>query len=140
MNTTTQTEVKPQESKQVEIGNFGNGRYSKVMSELFRDANNYLSDIDPAKADRLCRSFGAELGRLQAAEVKEIKFGKLGKNGDINLREVCDSIKVIASPAISIAKILSILDDARKHGMSYKDTKVSLNEGLTQWLNEKPSK
>ncbi len=133
--TNANSEVKPQ--AQVEIGSFGNGRYSKVMSELFRDANNYLLDIDPAKADRLCRSFGAELGRLQAAEVKEIKFGKLGKNGDINLREVCDSIKVIASPAISIAKILSILDDARKHGMSYKDTKISLSDNLNAWLNEK---
>lgn len=139
MNTQVATvetvETTPAKSTKVD---FGSGRYSKVMFSLYSDAKNYLG-IDSKKAERLARSFGAELGRLSQAEVKEIKFGKLGKNGDISLKEVCESIKLTVTPAISIAKVINVVDSARSQGLKYAGTRIELDDRLTEWLNEKPA-
>jgi hypothetical protein len=133
MSTTTTTE-KPsvEQTAVVKTIDFGNGRYSKAMGELFRDSRNYFG-LSDKQAEKLARSFGADLGRLSTGEAS-VKIGRLRKDGFIPLREAA-SVKCVLTNSIAIAKLVSNLNDCLTYGLDYAKTEVALKEPMMEWLN-----
>ena len=125
-NTTT---VEPK--REVFTTDFGNGRYSNAMKELFQDSQRLLG-IDAPQAAKLAQSFGADLGRYNATA--KIAFGKVSKDGKMTLRESCTIKGVTVTYAISLAKLCVIFQEAYAYGAD--SFKVTLEKNFIDWLNK----
>ena len=125
---TPPVETPPQEKREV---TFGDGRYSKVMKELFGDSKRLLG-LDDQQAEKLARSYGAELGRYNARA--EIKYGKVNKDGKMTLRESCTIKGVTVTYSIALAKTCVLLQETFAYGV--KTHKVTLDANFIEWLNK----
>lgn len=123
---------KPQAPKTQELGEFGDGRYSKVMTELFRDSQRLLC-LTEQQADKLARSFGAELGRL-ASDV-QFKWGKVNKDNKCTLREVVTMKGITMTHALSLGRACVILQEATGFGVSSFEV-ITLDKQYQEWLNK----
>lgn len=135
MQTTTAETSTTNTSK---IGQFGNGRYSMAMSELFKDSQRYLG-ITETQADRLARSFGAEYGRAMQDSTAKVKLGKLNKNGVITLGESVKGVKTVMTHAISVAKLVSLVNEGIPYGLDTSNVSIGLKQGdgsIWNWLVE----
>jgi hypothetical protein len=113
--TTIVSSVESTTNTAVVIGNFGNGRYSSVMAELYRDTQRLLG-FSKEQAHITAARLGVDLGRLSSGEAK-VSFGKsVTKDGFRTIKEVC-SVKMPESWAISIAVVCNGLDTLRKQGL-----------------------
>lgn len=128
MSTITTSEVSAKFNPVVE---FGQGRYSAAMSELYADSGRLLS-LSHGQAVKLAKSFGADLGRQQA--VSKIGFGKATKDGKITLKESATMKGVTVTFAISLAKACVLLQEARNYGVT--NAEVEIREDMLAWLNE----
>lgn len=114
------------------IGQFGEGRYSKVASELFKDSQRLLN-VTEAQADKIARAFMSDLGRLQS-KVDSVALGKLSKSG-ITLREISKVKLTNLSYSLTIAKLCTMLDEARNYGVTKFD-KITLFKDLGEWVEQ----
>jgi len=127
----TETSVKPV----IVLGDFGNGRYSPVMLELYGDVQRLLG-FGKEQAHAVSARLGIDLGRLTAGQVqgKDIRYStKTNKDGLRTVREVC-SLKMPNSWALSVAVICNGLDTLRKQGLVVVDCGV--HESLLEFVNE----
>lgn len=117
MNTApTQTQNTADKKTLVTIGDFGNGRYSPAMGELYRDSQRLLG-FNELQAHVTAARLGIDAGQLSAGKVT-ISFGKsVSKDGKRTLKEVTKGMKLSNSWAMSIGAVCSQLDDARKQGL-----------------------
>lgn len=105
------------------FGEFGNGRYSKVMAELYGDTQRLLG-FGKGQAHTVATRLGVDLGKLQTAEAK-VTYGKsVSKDGYRTVKEVA-GIKVIESFAITCAALCAGLDALRKQGLMTVENTVS---------------
>ena len=138
----TNTETPTQEvHAQVKV-DFGDGRYSKVMTELYGDAQRLLG-LSSKQAEKAARQYGVDLGRYFAsAQVEGINVGnaKKSKNwdGQVTLKEAVTKVKGHLTHALCVAKLCAMLQDAKTYGItSYPE--VELSQALQDWLNNKPA-
>ena len=130
MNETTMTgEVSP--VKINVAAEFGDGRYSNAMRELFHDSQRALGISQP-QALKLAKAFGAELGRHNAQS--SIRFGKVNKDGKITLSESAKLKGLTMTYAVSLAKLTTLLHEARTYGL--EDADVTLANLHLEWLNK----
>lgn len=139
MQTTLENTTQAQPVKtQVELGEFGNGRYSPIMEELFRDTQRLLQFTE-TQAHATSARLGIDLGRLQVAKVKGIAYGKsVNNDGFRSIREMTQAVKVKDSWAIAIAFICAGLDALRKQGLECESN--SIDELKLQSVNEAASR
>lgn len=81
---------------------FGNGRYSGLMSEAYRDAIR-LTDLSSAKAEDFARQLGSDWGRVKLSV--SVKYGNSTKDGAVSLKEVAKA-KTTETKAITLARLL----------------------------------
>lgn len=113
------------------LGEFGNGRYSPVMSELYRDTQRLLG-FSKEQAHVTSERLGIDLGRLSAAKA-EITYGKkVDKDGYRTVREAAKA-KLPNSWALSIAVICTGLDTLRAEGLDAVENSVS--KELLEFVN-----
>ena len=111
---------------------FGDGRYSNAMGELYKDSQRLLT-LTPKQAEKLARSYGSELGRLNMTN--KIQFGRVTKNQQVTIREVASIKGVTMTHALNLAKACVILQDALSFGIeSIVEVKIKAN--VLEWLNE----
>ncbi len=109
---------------------FGQGRYSAAMAELYQDAGRLLQ-LSHSQALKLAKSYGAELGRYTA--ISKIAFGKKTKDGKMNLRDTATMKGVTVTFTISMAKLCVMLQDARDYGVV--NAEIELRPDYLEWLN-----
>lgn len=136
MSTTQDTVTTPTPAKVI-IGNFGNGRFSPAMGELFKDAQRLLS-FSAEQAHVTAVRLGVDAGQLSAGKV-EIKYGKsISKDGKRTLKEVTQGIKVTNSWALSIGSVCAQLDDARKSGLEVVE--CTMNDAIMEFVSDAVAK
>lgn len=132
------TETIIKENKQTTTAksvDFGNGRYSAVAMETYRDAIRVIG-LPASQAEKLARSLASDLGRQNFQAT--MNYGKTTSKGTATLREVATAKGVVETYAISLARFINTLDNARK-GVCPVETsgpvyEVTLREEITQWL------
>lgn len=113
---------------------FGDGRYSNAMKELFQDSQRLLQ-INATQAEKLARSFGAELGK-QNVNAK-ITFGRYStKNNQITLKESATYKGLVVTFSISMAKLCVLLQESIAFGFDHEKSKVELRSTWVEWLNK----
>lgn len=116
--------------------NFGNGRYSAVMEELYKDLQRIF--VIPAdKAEKVVRQFGSDFGAAMAAQPVSVKYGKkLSDDGKLTLAESCRAKGITATNSIMIARACDWVNTCKQFGVSYTDTQWKLSGLLDKWVNE----
>lgn len=122
---------------QVKLGDFGNGRFSPAMEELYKDSQRLLG-FSQYQAHVTALRIGVDAGQLMNSPVK-LAYGKsLSKDGKRTLKEVVKGVKCTNSWAMSIGAICSQLDEARANGLEVVECTV--NDHLLSFVNEAASK
>lgn len=116
---------------------FGNGRYSNVAEELFKDSQRLLL-LDPAQAEKLARSYASDLGRISPKVAKDgITIGKPAKKDrTVTLKESTMLKGVTLTYSLALAKLCVILQEATHYGAS--DFTPTIRTDFMDWLNGKP--
>lgn len=127
----TNTE-KTETSAKTVLGNFGNGRYSPVMGELYKDCQRLLG-FSKQQAHVTAARLGIDLGRMSSVQAKVSIGQKLSKDGYRTVKEVA-SLKMPDSWAMSAAVICNGLDELRKQGLVC--TENSAHDMLLKPINE----
>jgi len=113
---------------------FGDGRYSQAMKELFQDSKRLLALTDK-QAEKLARSFGAELGKHNA--VAKISYGRYSvKSNQITLKESVTFKGLVVTFAISLARLCVCLQDSIQFGFDPQESKIELQSAWIEWLNK----
>jgi hypothetical protein len=118
--------------EKIEIGQFGKGRYSGVMGELYKGTIRLLG-FSTLQAHATATRIGIDLGRLQAST--DVKVGlskKINKDGYRTVKEAC-SAKLPNSWAMSIMVITNGLDELRKQGLEVVENTVQTQ--LIEFVN-----
>lgn len=127
MTTQSQNTVIPATDSltKVVLGNFGNGRYSPAMGELYKDSQRLLG-FSEEQAHVTAVRLGVDVGQAFRESKVNIGYGKtLSKDGKRNLKEIVKAVKLTNSWAMSIGAICSQLDDIRKQGLVVNDCTVT---------------
>ncbi len=111
---------------------FGEGRYSKVMNELFNDSQRLLG-LQIKQAEKLARSFGAELGRYQGDV--QFKYGRVSKDNKMTLREITTIKGLTVTYAIALARACVLLQEATGFGVNTY-SKITLDKQFVEWLDK----
>jgi 16S rRNA C1402 N4-methylase RsmH len=113
---------------------FGDGRYSQAMKELFQDSKRLLALTDK-QAEKLARSFGAELGKHNA--IAKISYGRYSvKSNQITLKESVTFKGLIVTFAISLARLCVCLQESIQFGFDHEKSKIELRAEWIEWLNK----
>lgn len=113
--------VTPVEADEQLRPDFGNGRYSPLMSEAYDDAMTVFK-LSSERAAKLARAIGADLGAFFANQPVEVKLGKMNKDGKLTIAEACKVKGITCTNAISALRALNYAADAGKHGFSHANT------------------
>jgi hypothetical protein len=133
MNPTIDAKAQTNNTNTKSAPDFGNGRYSPVMAEMFKDIQRVFG-LPAEKAEIIARQFGSDFGRaLGNAPVKAAVSGKLSKNGELTLKEAA-KVKVITTNSITLARLIVALDEARSFGLTHESTYV-LSQTLREWID-----
>lgn len=115
------------------FGDFGKGRYSPVMDELYSDSIRLLGLSEP-QAHACAARLGIDLGRLSSAQIKGITYSKTtNKEGWRTVREICNSVKIPNSWAMSVAIICNGLTQLKKQGLD--NIENSVNKDILEFIN-----
>lgn len=133
-------EIKPATINQTEPVKYGSfsGKFGRFQEGFYKDCIQYFSATEE-QAHRVCLAFAADWNACAASfqnEETAFKLGSLSEDGEINLSEstVSKAKKVLASPAISIAKIRQEINKILKLGVMYKECTIPLMPSLELWL------
>lgn len=130
MSTTTNTESKTA----IKLGDFGNGRFSPAMKELYDDSQRLLS-FTKEQAHVVARQIGVDAGNLLKGTVT-LKYGSsVSKTGTMTLKEVTESLKMNATPAMNVGSVCSQLDKARKVGLVVEN--CTMSPSIMLWIKDK---
>lgn len=124
VKSTTETSAPiPVRKHKAVLGQFGDGRYSQAMKEVFQDSQR-LFGFTPLQAHAIGERLGVDAGQLQSASVR-LKYGSLTKDGKRSLKEVTKAIKVTESWALTVGFLCAGIDDLRKQGLVVHNIKVA---------------
>ncbi len=102
---------------------FGNGPYSSLMSEVYRDSMQVFK-LGAKEAEAFARQLATELGVIRSQSKVEVWTGKANKDGKVTLYEASKVKGVTMTNTIMAIKALSFANEAGKHGFS---------RGKTSW-------
>lgn len=119
---------------------FGNGRYSPLMLECWKDAQIILG-LESEPAERLSRMIGSEYGALASTAsvtMSSVTFGKAGKDGKVTIKEAASKIKgVQLTYPLAFLRAMNWANEAGTVGFNRAGTTFKLNDKYTEWLDEK---
>lgn len=131
-NTTTATK-----SEVIVLGEFGNGRHSPAMKELYKDTQRLLG-FSEHQAHVIAKQLGVDVGNLNKGSAG-VKFGTYSeKNNTMTLKETVESIKFVCTNSIAVGKICAELDKLRKVGIKSCDS-IELHDSIMLWIDDKAS-
>ena len=112
-------------------------KYSKVVQEVCNDARAYFA-LNDQQIERLQANFLTDMGRLDSVPVKEVKLGKLNKDGQLKtMRAINEALKnVNLTNSLCVFKLVVGIKELIPFGISFP---VPLAKGLVEWLNKKPA-
>lgn len=116
----------------VVIGEFGNGRHSPAMREVYAACLDYF-DLSEQEAHAVAKQMGCDAGQLNNQKVG-VKVGAVkGKDMKMTLTEVDAKCKVYATWALQIAHLCQALYALTKHGLVVGSNKLAkeLQEAAT---------
>lgn len=113
---------------------FGEGRYSPLMAESFKDAKAIFGLSDKA-AEKLARQIGSDFGAAMRGTIASTKLGKaITKDGKVTLSEAAKQKGVTLTNALSALRALDYANGAVKMGFNRNQTKWSVNKELGEYL------
>lgn len=134
MQTTIETPTQSATKKQVTQIDFGNGRYSPLMSESFKDAK-VIFGLNDKSAEKLARQIGSDFGAAMQNTIAASKIGKaLSKDGKVTLSEAAKS-KVTVTNALLLMRAMAYCNEAGKFGFSFGKTEWKLTDELQKVLD-----
>lgn len=141
MNTTTEPVIPSVASKihKIHVGNFGNGRYSPAMEEVYKDTQR-LFGLTDIQAHIVAAQVGRDAGQLNNAKVSKLKVSSASKDGKVGLKEVVDAVKVTSTFALTICHLCAELDKLRKAGLLIGSEEgaafANLRPNIQKWIEE----
>lgn len=126
----TQTEVKTQNVPEVKVnqpvlGDFGNGRYSALAKEAYRDAKQVFR-LSDEKADKLARQIASDFGACASRGIitmKSAKVSKVNDDGKVTVSEAGSKVKNCASTnALLALRALKFAGEAGDSGILFGTT------------------
>lgn len=126
-------EANTQNVTQTERPDFGNGRYSALMNEVYDDAQ-VIFKLDSAKSEKLAQAIARELGAIMAAQPAEIRLGKVNKDGKLTISEAAKVKNVTLTNSIYALKALHFAAEAGKNGFVWAETQWKVNAGLIRYF------
>lgn len=128
---TTDNNSKP-EAKAVKP-DFGNGRYSSLMSECYRDLQSKFG-LEASKAEKVARQIGSDYGaEMRFAEVTT-KIGKSTKDGKVTLSEAGKVKGASLTYPLLAMRALQWIAEAGKNGVSWGETQWKPSKPLTEYF------
>lgn len=129
-NAVANTPESQQVSTQVD---FGNGRYSPLMQEVFDDAQ-VVYHLNPAIAEKLARKIASEIGAIMQDRPVEIKLSKVSKDGKMTIAEAAKVKGVTQTYPLLALRGLHYAAEAGKNGFSWRDTSWKVSKTLADWF------
>ncbi len=130
---TVATETAPSQSKATKP-DFGQGRYSGLMHEVFDDSQTVFH-LSAEKAEKLARSIATEIGAVMASSKVSIRLGKVSKENTLTIREAASIKGILVTPNIATLRALLYAGEAGKHGFSFGNTKWTPTEDLGKYIS-----
>lgn len=123
---------------EVETGlrpDFGQGRYSPLMDEVYDDAQT-IFQLSPQTSEKLAKAVARELGAILANQPVEVKLGKTNKDGKLTISEACKVKNVTMTYPIFALKALNYANEAGKNGFIRNSTSWVVSPSLTKYFTE----
>ena len=138
-NNATQAPESQATKRKVDCGNFGNGTYSKVQLELFKDCLR-LFKWTPEQAHVTATQFGIDCGQAYKTMIADtVKVGARGKKDSMqSLKASMDSVKIISTYATETAFLVVGIDKLRTAGLIVND--ISVKETILELVNKHAGK
>lgn len=130
-------EVKPEVKEVSSVKPSYKGRYANEADSMNSFATGILK-LSQAHANKLSHSLECDLGRLEAAQNREVTIGKVSKDGKVNIKEIALLKKTTLTFAIAVFRVQQLAKDCADLGVKFDAGTVGKN--LLEWLNEKPAK
>lgn len=124
MSTNT-LEVKPLDV----TATFGDGRYSSLMKECYKDAIRILH-VTQDEAVKIAKAIGRDWGAAMASSDLKVKIGKANKDAKVTLSEAAKMKGVPLTNGIFILRAMQFANEAPNHG--FESNQLELNETLVQ--------
>lgn len=112
---------------------FGKGKYSALMQEVYHDAQ-IVFNISAQASEKLARQVASDIGASMANQPVSIKLGKVNDNGQLTISEACKVKGVIMTNAIYALRAIKYADEAGKNGFSFGGTKWEPVKDLADYL------
>lgn len=134
MNTLENSAITTPKIDSTKAVDFGNGRYSPLMTESFKSAKTVFG-FDDTQAERLARQIGSDFGAAMRDTIASSKIGKaLSKDGKVSLSEAA-KCKTTVTNALLAMRALQFASEAGKYGFSYGKTDWIANEEFQKVLD-----
>jgi len=129
-----------QEAQVIAKPDFGEGRYSPLMEECWKDAQTIFG-LESAKAEKLARNIANEFGAWMATKalsLNDVKIGKTGKDGKITLGEAAMKVKgATLTHALLALKALKFANESMANGFVRNETQWMPNASLQDYFLRK---
>lgn len=123
------------DQKQQTIGVFGNGRYSALMDECYKDAKRLLG-LDEIPADKLARQIGSDFGAMMRDAKVDAKVSKsVSKDGKVTLSEAAKVKGVTTTNALTALRVMQFQNEAAKYHISPGNTTWAIVGEFMEYLN-----
>jgi len=130
------TQANATQSQVSGVVDFGNGRYSPLMAECFKDLQRVFK-LDIVPAEKLARQIGTELGAIMANAPVDVRLGKANKDNKMTVSEAAKVKNLTQTWAILALRAINYANDATRNGVSVKDTSWEMSDGLKKYIAEK---
>lgn len=114
---------------------FGNGRYSALMAECYKDAKAIFK-LDNKQAESLARKIASDVGAAMAHASIEVKVGKTNKDGKLTLSEASKIKNLAQTYPILALRAMRYANEAMQHGFNRASTQWQASSNLQEYLNE----
>lgn len=135
MDTTTQANTTVVSEQQSTVKpNFGNGRYSGLMEEVWHDAQTVFG-LSSEQAAKLAQGIARDVGAAMAGASYSVKLSKIDKDGRLTISEAAKLKNVTITNNIMALKALQYAGEAGRNGFSFANTRWQVVKGLAEYFN-----
>lgn len=116
---------------------FGHGRYSPLMSEVFEDAQAVFG-LSAKTAEKLARNIGTDYGVIMSGGsvgMSKVTLGKIDKNAKLTVKEAATSVKGVSlTNTLYALKALCWAGEAGKNGFKWSESSFVVNDELAKYF------